>query len=220
MKYYPVCLDIAGRQCLVVGGGAVGSRKVKTLLACGARVTVISPAASTYIHEQSAKGNITYQMREYRRGDLKGMFLTIGATSDEELNFKIHREAEKTGKLCNIADRPKACNFILPSIVARGDLLIAISTSGKSPAFAKRLRKQLETEFGPEYADFLQLMGSIRKQLLAESHEPEEHKPLFEQLIENGLLKRIAAGQTAEIDRLLSKTLGPGYRYDALMKME
>lgn len=220
MKYYPVCLDITNRQCLVVGGGRVGSRKVKTLLACGARVTVISPSASAYIREKAAEGLITHHVREYLYGDLQNMFLIIGATSDETLNFEIHQEAEQNGKLCNIADRPKACNFILPSIVARGDLLIAISTCGKSPAFAKMLRKQLETEFGPEYADFLKLMGSIRKQLLLESHEPEEHKPLFEELIDNGLLKKIAAGQKDEIDRLLSKTLGAGYRYDALMKME
>lgn len=220
MKYYPVCLDIAERQCLVVGGGAVGSRKVKTLLACGARVTVISPAASSYILKQAEEDNITYHPRKYRLGDLQDMFLIIGATNDEELNVEIHREAESAGKLCNIADRPNACNFILPSIVSRGDLTIAISTSGKSPAFAKMLRKQLESEFGPEYADFLALMGSIRKQLLAESHEPEEHKPLFETLIDNGLLEMIAAGQKTQIDRLLSKTLGPGYRYDALMKLE
>ena len=109
----------------------------------------------------------------------------------QELNLQIHAEAERRGILCNIADRPKACNFILPSIVNRGDLTIAISTSGKSPAFAKKLRKDLEKEFGTEYADFLKLMGEIRKKLLNENHEPEAHKHLFEQLIEGKLIEMI-----------------------------
>jgi len=220
MKYYPVFLDIKNRRCLVVGGGGVGSRKVKTLLSCGARVTVVSPEASAYVHEQAARGKLAYHQRKYNRGDLDGVFLVIGATSDEKLNHQIHRDAEKRETLCNIADRPEVCNFILPAIVSRGDLTIAVSTSGQSPAFAKSLRQRLGKEFGPEYGSFLVLMGAIRQRLLAESHEPEEHKPLFERLIKAGLLDMIGENSTADIDRLLSEVLGPGYRYDSLVKME
>jgi precorrin-2 dehydrogenase/sirohydrochlorin ferrochelatase len=119
--------------------------------------------------------------------------------------------------LCNIADRPEDCNFILPSIVNRGDLIIAISTSGKSPAFAKKIRKDLEKEFGKEYAEFLKLMGTIRKKLLSEDHEPEVHKYLFEQLIERDLINMIKERQTEDIDSLLIEILGKGYIFDELM---
>ena len=134
MRYYPVHLDIKNQNCLVVGGGGVGTRKVKTLLECGARVTVVSPDPSQQLAKLASEGSITLTQRIYRSADLDGMFLVIGATDDENLNQQISTDAEKSNILCNIADRPEVCNFILPSIVRRGDLVITISTSGKSPA--------------------------------------------------------------------------------------
>jgi precorrin-2 dehydrogenase/sirohydrochlorin ferrochelatase len=217
MRYYPVCLDIQNRNCLVVGGGAVGSRKVMTLLNCGARVTVVSPEISEKLLELADNGSIILENRPYQASDIDNMFLVIGATNNEALNQQIHKDAEHLNKLCNIADRPEACNFILPSIVNRGDLMIAISTSGKSPAFAKKLRKDLEKEFGNEYAEFLTLMGEIRKKLLAEKHEPEAHKPLFEQLINKGLVEMIKDNNKEAINLLLFEILGEGYNYEALM---
>jgi len=217
MRYYPVYLDIQNRNCLVVGGGAVGTRKVMTLLNCGAMVTVVSPDISEQLLELTDTGSIILKKRPYQASDIDNMFLVIGATDNEVLNQQIHRDAERLNKLCNIADRPEACNFILPSIVNRGDLMIAISTSGKSPAFAKKLRKDLEKEFGNEYAEFLTLMGEIRKKLLAEKHEPEAHKPLFEQLINKRLIEMIKDSNTEEINMLLFEILGKGYNYEALM---
>ena len=120
--------------------------------------------------------------------------------------------------LCNIADRPQACNFILPAIVQRGDLVIAVSTSGKSPAFAKTLRKQLEKAFGEEYEAFLLMMGAIRERLLKESHEPEEHKPIFERLISGNVLELIRNREIDRINTLLSEILGPGYDYASLIQ--
>ena len=216
MKYYPIYLDIKNRNCLVIGGGSVGTRKVLTLLACGAKVTVVSNAATDKLKELSSNGMITLKERPFQTTDLDDRFLVFGATDNQELNFKIHAEAERRGLLCNIADRPKVCNFILPSIVNRGDLIIAISTSGKSPAFAKTLRKHLEKEFGDEYADFLNLMGVIRKKLLSEKHEPEAHKHLFEQLIAANLIEMIREQKTEDINSRLFEILGPGYRYDEL----
>ncbi len=217
MKYYPVHLDIQNRNCLVVGGGSVGTRKVMTLLDCGARVVVVSPAVTEKIEELSNNGQIKLQKRGFKLTDLDEMFLVIGATDNQELNRQIHTGAERLGMLCNIADRPEDCNFILPSIVNRGDLIIAISTSGKSPAFAKKIRKDLEKEFGKEYAEFLKLMGTIRKKLLSEDHEPEVHKYLFEQLIERDLINMIKERQTEDIDSLLIEILGKGYIFDELM---
>ncbi len=218
MKYYPVNLDIRNRNCLVVGGGAVGTRKVDTLLSCGAKVTVVSLDASENLRTLSRCGNIRLERRPYRASDLDGMFLVIGATDDETLNRQVHADAEQRNMLCNIADRPEVCNFILPAIVKRGDLVIAVSTSGKSPAFAKRVKKRLETQFGEEHETFLLLMGSIRKVLLKESHEPEAHKPIFERLISGNLLELIQQGQIREIDALLFEILGPGYDFVALIQ--
>jgi len=148
------------------------------------------------------------------------MFLVIGATNNDTLNRQISNDAERQNTLCNIADRPEVCNFILPSIVHRGDLVITVSTSGTSPALAKKLRKSLENQFGEEYDHFLKLMGAIRKKLLSQSHQPETHKHLFNHLIDNGLLEMIRAGRKKDIDRLLRDTLGEGFVYDSLVNLD
>ena len=216
MRYYPINLDIQKKNCLVVGGGGVGTRKVDNLLKCGARVTVISPEISTKLQELSKTEPLTLKFRPYRSADLDGMFLVIGATDNESLNQQISRDAEARNTLCNIADRPAVCNFILPAVVRRDDLLITVSTSGKSPALSKKLRIKLEQQFGQEYGDLLKLMGAIRKKLLRQAHEPEAHKPLFEQLIDSGLLDLIRDAKTEEINALLLKVLGDGYRLEDL----
>jgi len=218
MRYYPIYLDIKDRNCLVVGGGSVGTRKVETLLECGATVTVVSIDAAETLKRLSDRGVIQLNERAFQFDDLDNMFLVIGATDNEALNFKIHAAAGRRGVLCNIADRPEACNFILPSIVNRGDLIIAISTSGKSPAFAKKLRKQLEAQFGNEYAEFLDLMGAIRKKLLSKDHEPEAHKHLFEQLIERDLVQMLKNADAENINALLLDVLGDSYDYKTLIR--
>ena len=201
----------------MVGGGSVGTRKVITLLDCGATVTVISHRATDKLNELAKTGSIILRNRGYRTADLKDVFLVIGATDDETLNQKISRDAVSRNILCNIADRPSVCNFILPSIVHRGDLVITISTSGKSPALAKKLRKTLERQFGEEYAVMLQLMGAIRQKLLHQAHEPEAHKHLFNQLIDNGLLEMIREDRKDDINGLLENTLGHEFGYDTLI---
>ena len=217
MKYYPVNLDVRNKNCVVVGGGAVGTRKVTTLLDCGARVTVISPEITPRLQALFDEKRIEIQKRAYQRSDLSDTFLVIGATDDEALNRQIHADAEKQNMLCNIADRPKSCNFILPSIIQRGDLVVTVSTSGKSPAYAKKMRQDLEGLFGEEHALFLQLMGSIREKLLKEDHEPEFHKPIFEKLIHSGLVKKIKHNDIAGINACLRDILGSGYAFEALM---
>jgi len=217
MRYYPVNLDIQGRPCLVVGGGRVGARKVETLIECDAAVTVVSIETTAQLARLAENGSIQLEKRPYRSSDVKGRFLVIGATDNERLNRQIHADAEGQNVLCNIADRPEICNFILPAIVQRGDFMLAISTAGKSPAFAKHMRRLLEAQFGPEYGKLLDLMGAIRNRLLAEAHEPEAHKPLFEQLIAGDLLNLVKEDRTDRIDRLLERVLGRGFRYEQLM---
>ena len=218
MKYYPVHLNIQNRSCLVVGGGGVGTRKVTTLLECGGDVTVVSPVVTRQLEELVSSRLIKLRKRSYQTGDLDGMFLVIGATNDERLNRQISSDADRLNTLCNIADRPEVCNFILPSIVHRDDLVITISTSGKSPAMAKKLRKMLENQFGEEYGNFLQLMGAVRKKLLSQAHEPEAHKHIFEQLIASDLVAMIRDNKIEDVDSLLFEVLGPGYRYEELMR--
>jgi len=218
MRYYPVNLDVQNRSCLVVGGGRVGTRKVTTLLACGAHVTVISPAVTPELEAMAEQKQIIWLTRDYRSSDLDQTFLVIGATDDQALNRQIHKDADKAQRLCNIADQPDLCNFILPAFIRQGDLMIAVSTAGKSPAFAKHLRRQLEKQYGPEYGQFLTLMGAIRKKLLRQAHAPEAHKPLFEQLIDGGLLEKIKAHDQHGIDGLLVQILGPEFIYRELME--
>ncbi|MFQ5826028.1 MAG: bifunctional precorrin-2 dehydrogenase/sirohydrochlorin ferrochelatase [Dehalococcoidia bacterium] len=131
--YYPVFLNIAGRRCLVIGGGEVAERKVASLLDCGGRVTVISPRLSPGLEEKQAQGAIEALARDFQPGDLEGAFLVIAATDDPGVNDKIVREARKRGILINVVDQPGECDFIVPSTVHRGELVVAISTGGQKP---------------------------------------------------------------------------------------
>jgi len=220
LKYFPVFLDINARNCLVIGGGSVGTRKALALVESGANVTVISPTVTDTLRSLARRGTINLKTRTYCPADMEGMFLVFGATNQETLNRQINQDAERLNMLCNIADRPAVCNFILPATVKRGDLVIAISTSGKSPAFAKELRKHLETQFGDEYATLLTLMGRIRSLLLKEKHAPEEHKPIFNQIIQSGIIDLIKTDKKEEIDTLLRIILGDGYKFDDLMGLD
>ena len=220
MRYYPVQLDIRGRRCLVVGGGGVGTRKVETLLSCGARVDVVSVEITDTLRRLSERGDIALRERAYAASDVESVFLVIGATDDEDLNRRISADAAAANVLCNIADRPEKCNFILPAIVQRGDLVLTVSTSGKSPALAKKLRQDLERQFGEEYAVLLKLMGAIRRRLLAEAHAPEAHKPIFETIVHSDILDWIREGRMAEINRLLAETLDAGWRAEQLIVEE
>jgi precorrin-2 dehydrogenase/sirohydrochlorin ferrochelatase len=172
---------------------------------------VVTLAADEGLARLAEEGAVTLHLRPYAGSDLNGMFLVIGATSDTALNFRISEDADRKNMLCNIADVPDACNFILPAVVQQGDLQIAVSTSGKSPAFAKHLRRELERQFGKEYAALLALMGAVRRVLLAQEHAPEAHKGLFEELIGAGLLDMIREKRTERIDALLKETLGPEF---------
>jgi precorrin-2 dehydrogenase/sirohydrochlorin ferrochelatase len=196
----------------------VGARKTRALLDCGALVTVVASTLSEKLRALSGTEGLTTKSRPYRAGDLDGMLLVIVATDDRDLNRRISRDANHRGIWCNIADQPENCNFILPAVIRRGDLVISVSTSGRSPAMAKKMREDLEKQFGEEYAEFLKLMGAIRHQLLSHSQEPETHKALFEELIHSGLIGLVRDNRTEDIDRLLRRVLGNTYRYAELMK--
>ena len=190
------------------------------LLDCGAVVTVVSPEMTHSLSVLAVENRISLKQRAYHVSDLEGVLLVIGATDSRDINRAIHADARKQGKLCNIVDQPDLCNFILPSVIERGDLVITISTSGKSPAFARLLRKQLESQFGPEYAVFLKLMGGVRKILLNRTHNPEAHRRIFESLIDQDLLQCIRNNDKAGIDKILIPVLGTELGYDGLLDQD
>jgi precorrin-2 dehydrogenase/sirohydrochlorin ferrochelatase len=210
MKYYPAFLNLKDKPCLIIGGGTVGTRKVKTLLKCGALVTVISPELSPELQNLSDNGKINWIPRFYRESDLNDMFLVFSATDNLSVNRQIADEASKANILCNIADQPESCDFMVPSSIDRGDLIIAVSTSGKSPALAKKLRQDLEKIFGNEYDIFLKLLGSIRQKRLNENTSGD-NETLFGQLVRSDLLERIRKKDIDGIDRLLVSVLGKGF---------
>src|SRR5580700_3747920 len=154
------CLDLAGRDCLVVGGGPVGAEKAAGLLASGARVRVVSPA----LDGAFAQLEVEWVERGYRRGDLRGMFLVIAATSTRTVNERVHRDAEARRMLCNVADVPELCNFILPAIHREGPITVAVSTGGASPALAKRLRAEIAALVRPEHAELATELEALRPQ--------------------------------------------------------
>lgn len=216
MKYYPIFLDIKGKDCLVVGGGAVGTRKAATLEKCGAKVTIISDRFSPGFDDLE-KTSICLEKKKYGKEDVKGMFLVFAATNNADLNQQIKNDASRLNILCNIADAPDNSDFLLPAIVDRGDLLLAVSTSGSSPAMAKKIRKDLEDQFGPEYAQLLCLMGDIRKKLLSSGHAPDDHRKVFHTLIDKGILELIKANDETNINEVLCDVLGRKYSYQDLV---
>ena len=207
MRYYPIFLDIKDKPCVVIGGGNVAERKVISLLDAGARVVVISPVLTPALKKLTREKTINYCPKPYEEGDLKGFFLAYSATDNPAINRKVFNEAKREGILLNVVDVPKLCNFIVPSVVERGDLLIAISTSGKSPALAKKIRKHLEREFGEEYAVFLDIMGKVREKVLTRSKESDTNKRIFEKLVNSPLLEWIRKGEKEKVDRFLKEAL-------------
>ena len=174
MKYYPINLNLEGKKAVVVGGGKVAERKVLQLLECGAKVTVISPKVTKKIKSLADESQVYLIKRKYKTGDLKGAVVTIAATDDSKINTQISNEAGKKKILLNVVDSPALCDFIMPSVIRRGNLAISISTNGKFPAFSKKLRIMLEGIIGEEYGTELDRLASLRNKL-KKKNSPQRH---------------------------------------------
>jgi len=190
MSLFPIFLKLEGRPCLVVGAGAVAESKVKGLLEAGAVVRVVAPRATSVIQQLARDGEVRWLPRAFELEDLEGVFLVVVATSSPELNEHIFREARKRRALCNVVDDPPDCDFYYPSVVRRGDLQIAISSAGHSPALAQRLRKELDRQLETEYAEWLAGLGRVRRGLYRRS---------MDNSLRHALLHRLASRERFEL---------------------
>jgi len=182
MILFPAFLKLAGRRCLVAGAGPVAEEKIEGLLRAGADVRVVAPEATRRIRELTRRKRLRWNEREFRASDLSGTFLVVAATSSPSLHAKIYRQARRRGVLCNVVDDPEHCDFYYGSVVQRGALQIAISTAGRSPALAQRLRKKFEKEFGAEYEEWLDELGKMRERLFVKKVAPEKRRALLHEL--------------------------------------
>lgn len=208
--FYPAFLDLRGRNAVVIGGGPVALRKVESLLAAGAIVTVVSPKIEPGIAALVERGAVTLERREYRRGDLAGAVVAIAATSERETNSTIRDEAAERNTLLNVVDSPGFSNFIVPSVVRRGELTIAISTGGLSPALAKRIRERLEGILAPEYGAFLEILGSLRARIHRELPTQSQRELFWTEVVNSDAFERYQADgeevARARIDEILLRS--------------
>ena len=218
MSYYPVSLDLKNRFCIVIGGGKVAERKVRGLLACEAVVQVISPRLTSGLAELYRAGRLTWQERDYRPGDLAGAFLVIAATDNEKVQQLTYAEAEERNILINVADVPARCNFILPATMRQGDLTVSVSTGGKSPALAKRLRQELEKSIGPEYKIVADILGRLRGEILAQGRPQAENEALFNRLLHRDMPRWIKERDWEKVERHIRTVLGRDIPVDWLEK--
>ncbi len=206
--YYPVYIQLQEQLCVVIGGGKIAEGKVEGLLAADARVTVVSPTLTPRLQEMAEQGQIKYISRAYQLGDLAGAFLVICATDQPEINHQVWEAASANQQLVNVVDDTPHCNFIAPAILRKGDLTIAISTGGKAPALAVRLKEQLQKEIGPEYERFLELAGQLREPLAHHIPDFETRKSLWYDLVDSDVLDLLAHGDEPAAMERISQVVG------------
>jgi precorrin-2 dehydrogenase/sirohydrochlorin ferrochelatase len=208
VKTYPIFAVIQDRPCLVVGGGLVGERKVHDLMNAGARVTVVSRTLTPELAALASRGQIRYLPEDFAEAQVEGMALVMAATDDRAVNTRVSAAAQSRGLWVNVADDPEYCTFIVPAVVRRGDLTLAIGTGGASPALARQLREELQQHFGPEYGPYLDLLRRVRARLLTERRGHPDNADLFHRLVQSPLKEAVARGDRAWMVRVLHEVLG------------
>jgi precorrin-2 dehydrogenase/sirohydrochlorin ferrochelatase len=213
MADFPVLLQVQDRLCVVVGGGPVGIRKARGLLNCGARVRLISPRP---LPDDGLLSGAEIVFRDYRAADLEGAFLVFAATDDPAVNAEIGTEARSRGALVNRADAGEGSDFTLPATVRRGDLTLAVSTAGRSPALAALVGERMAESFGPEWATVLEIAAALRQKRLTLQEKTEYNRDILHRLLAGDLLALIAEGDVAPIDCLLESLFGEGLTLEHL----
>jgi precorrin-2 dehydrogenase / sirohydrochlorin ferrochelatase len=207
-RYLPICLNLEGRPVLVIGAGGVGTQKVRDFLECGAQITVIGPEASEAVRAEAEAGTVRLLLRRYQPGDCAGMFLVVVATDDPETNAAAYAECNAAGQLVNVCDDPPHCNYIFASKVERGPLTVSIFTHGTAPAFARRVRRELEAWLGPEYGELAELLAELRPQVkaLPGLTQPDRQR-LFERLVYSEALLLYREGKPEAARALAARLL-------------
>jgi len=199
--YYPLFADLRGRRCLVVGGGLIAQRKVAMLVSCGAAVSVVSPDVTRRLGAYARQGRIRHVARRFRPSDLRGVWLAFAATDDERINEAVSRHAARRRIFANVVDRKPLCSFIAPAIARRGNLVMAVSTGGGSPALAKKLRSDLARTLGADYARMLRLLKSLRATAKRRLATYRDRKRYFDQLVGGRVFELIRRGRTGAARR-------------------
>ncbi len=207
MRYYPVNLDLRDRRCVVVGGGQVAERKTLSLLEAGAGVTVVSPSLTPTLADLAASGKVLQVPALFQESHLTGAHLVIAATNDLTVNRAVAQLCRKKGILVNVTAPPEESSFIVPSVVERGDLVIAVSTSGASPALSRSIRQELEEQYGPEYGLLLTRLAAVRKRLQEKVGSEKIRREVLEAIIGSGVLDLLRKGKSHEADHLIGELL-------------
>ncbi len=209
--YYPVFLDLKDKLCVIIGGGKIGEHKIRPLLECGARVTVVSPEVTEGIEEAARRGDITLLRRKYEEGDLKGSALAIAATDQRPVNKVIAAEAERERVVLNVVDDAELCTFIAPAIVKKGAVTVALSTGGASPALARKLREALESSDVLEYAELADVLSAARKKLRQRGITVDPDR--WQECITGDLIDMVKSGRDeAAVEKVLAGLTQPAGR--------
>ena len=191
--YYPLFLDLADKLCIVIGGGAVAERKARGLLNAGARVRLISPEVTRGVRRLARQGKIEVVPREYQEGDLDGAALAIAATNTKEVSMRVKEESKRLSIPLNVADRPDLGNFIVPAVVRKGPVVVAVSTSGLLPVLARRLKEEIDLKLSADYLPYARRVGAFRRILIETVHDPGKKREI---------LRRVSRADISEVSRM------------------
>ncbi len=192
---YPINLDLRERLCAVIGGGSVALRKARTLLQAGAKVTVIAPVLTAELARLAESGQLRWQAKQYADGDLKNFFIVICATNSPAANVRAASEAKREGALVNVAEPSQLSDFTVPAQVRRGDLLLTVSTGGKSPALARQLRRELERDFGDTYGAWLERLTILRGEMKSRLDNSQARETFWRQAMDAAVLELVKQGE-------------------------
>lgn len=206
-RYFPLGLDVEGCRCVVVGGGEVAARKARALAEHGAEVWVVSPRLGEELQRMQREGRLHWVRRDYREGDLEGARLAVAATGSRAVNARVAGEGKRRGVLVNVVDSPAESDFIVPAVVRRGSLWLAVSTGGKLPMLARRLREELETSYGSEYARWVEFLGEVRHRIQQQVSDSRSRRLLLEKIVYSPALDLLREGKEEEARRLVEEIL-------------
>lgn len=196
---YPVCLNLHDKVCLVVGGGRVAERKIASLIDHGARVRVVSNNITARIAKWHRENQVQIAIRSFNEEDLEGVFLVFIATDNRDINGAISRICQQKGILANVADAPELCDFLVPSVLRHGSLQLAVSTEGKSPAYARKLRRELEDIITPSHGELVDLLGEVRTYLHSQEPDIDKRKQIIESIVYSDILNLIQVGEKDKV---------------------